>query len=182
VTTAPEKLLPKYDIVFAKARCAFEAMAVGTAVILCDAPGLGPMVTSGELEHLKRFNFGVRTLRDPVCVEGIESQLKRYDPRDAFEVSQQIRSTSGLDSAVEQIIDLYESVITEFKSRSANGNGCGASLSESQYAAAYLRGIAEHLTLQREAIYNSTSYRIGNRVVRTPLVGKLLKKVFKKSD
>src|SRR5207253_11139176 len=42
----PETLLPNYDLVFAKARCALEAMAVGSAVILCDADGLGPLVTS----------------------------------------------------------------------------------------------------------------------------------------
>ena len=35
-----------YDLVFAKARCALEAMAVGAAVVLCDTHGLGPMVTS----------------------------------------------------------------------------------------------------------------------------------------
>ena len=33
----PESLLSNYDLVFAKARCALEALAVGTAVILCDA-------------------------------------------------------------------------------------------------------------------------------------------------
>src|SRR6185503_12317531 len=31
----PEKILGQYDIVFAKARCALEALAVGTAVVLC---------------------------------------------------------------------------------------------------------------------------------------------------
>ena len=37
----PESLLSNYDLVFAKARCALEALAVGTAVILCDAVGSG---------------------------------------------------------------------------------------------------------------------------------------------
>ncbi|HEX7295211.1 MAG TPA: glycosyltransferase, partial [Pyrinomonadaceae bacterium] len=42
----PEKLLGQYDIVFAKARCALEALAVGTSVVLCDRAGMGPMVTT----------------------------------------------------------------------------------------------------------------------------------------
>ena len=43
-TSRPEELLPKYDLVFAKARCALEAMATGCAVVLCDFAGLGSMV------------------------------------------------------------------------------------------------------------------------------------------
>src|SRR5215813_6748290 len=42
----PELLLGEYDLVFAKARCALESLFVGTAVILCDARGSGPMVTT----------------------------------------------------------------------------------------------------------------------------------------
>ena len=42
-TQKPEELLPKYDLVFAKARCALEAMATGCAVVLCDFAGLGSM-------------------------------------------------------------------------------------------------------------------------------------------
>jgi hypothetical protein len=41
---SPELLLGDYDLVFAKARAALEALAVGSAVILCDAAGAGPMV------------------------------------------------------------------------------------------------------------------------------------------
>jgi glycosyltransferase involved in cell wall biosynthesis len=32
----PESHLPRYDVVFAKARCALEAIAVGVAVVVCD--------------------------------------------------------------------------------------------------------------------------------------------------
>src|SRR5262249_39296471 len=42
----PEVFLPLYDLVFAKARCALEALAVGSAVVLCDVAGIGPLVTS----------------------------------------------------------------------------------------------------------------------------------------
>ena len=65
-TSRPEELLREYDIVFAKARAALEAMAVGAAVILCDEAGSGPMVTTQELDRLRAFNFGLRTLRRPL--------------------------------------------------------------------------------------------------------------------
>ncbi len=36
VSTRPQDVLGQYDMVFAKARCALEALAVGSAVVLCD--------------------------------------------------------------------------------------------------------------------------------------------------
>ena len=38
---APETVLGDYDLVLAKGRAALEALAIGTAVIVCDAAGLG---------------------------------------------------------------------------------------------------------------------------------------------
>lgn len=37
----PESLIGEYDLVFAKARCALEALAVGASVVLCDSTGPG---------------------------------------------------------------------------------------------------------------------------------------------
>ncbi len=62
----PEKVLTEFDLVFAKARCALEAMATGCAVILCDQNGLGPMVGIADVGHLRDLNFGFRTLVDPI--------------------------------------------------------------------------------------------------------------------
>lgn len=44
----PEAILGRDDIVLAKGRCAIEALVTGTAVVLCDASGVGPMVTSAD--------------------------------------------------------------------------------------------------------------------------------------
>src|SRR2546423_3574758 len=54
----PEKVLADYDLVFAKARCALEALAVGASVVLCDAAGAGPPVTSLGVGRLGRLTFG----------------------------------------------------------------------------------------------------------------------------
>jgi hypothetical protein len=108
----PEDALPNYDIVFAKARCALEAMAVGNAVILCDEAGLGPMVTSAEVAELRNWNFGMRTLQSPIQTRRIAVELARYNPADARQVSDYIRSHSPLSRLVVEYGSLYRKVMT----------------------------------------------------------------------
>ncbi len=112
-TSRPEDLLEHYDIVFAKAKAAMEAMAVGTAVVLCDFTGLGPMVTSAEFDRLRLLNFGFQTLEEPFHPESILREICRYDPQDAVKVRDQLRSSAGLDQAVKELVDLYQEVIEE---------------------------------------------------------------------
>jgi len=110
----PEAIIGQYDVVFAKRRCALEAMAVGTAVILCDFRGAGQMVTSADVDELQRWNFGARTLRWPLDSQILLKQITRYDPDDAAEVSRRIRASTGLDGRVEQLIALYQEVLEEW--------------------------------------------------------------------
>src|SRR4029079_13248639 len=65
-TLNPESLLSNYDLAFAKGRGALERRAVVIAVILCDARGSGPMWTTADIDHLRRSNFGIRTLNENV--------------------------------------------------------------------------------------------------------------------
>jgi hypothetical protein len=109
-TDAPEKLLPRFDVVFGKARCALEAMACGAAVVLCDYRGLGPIVTSVNFPLLRRQNFGMRTLLDPFSVEGIRARLAAYDAEDAAKVTALVRRGCGFESVLDQWIALYEEV------------------------------------------------------------------------
>jgi hypothetical protein len=109
-TDTPERLLPNYDLVFAKARCALEALAVGTAVILCDAAGLGTLVTSADVEHLRRLNFGARTLQRRTTVESVGAEIDRYDAIDAARVSATIREAADIDLLAMQFVALYEDV------------------------------------------------------------------------
>lgn len=140
---APESILRQYDLVFAKARCALEALAVGTAVVLCDFRGLGPMVTRAELDALRWLNLGARTLRDPVTPELLLREIGRYDAQDAAEVSRRVRETAGLDAALDRLLDLYGEVIAE-----SERLGPPDPEAESRAAAAYLQswsGWAPHL-------------------------------------
>lgn len=110
----PEAVIGEYDLVFAKARCALEAMAVGTAVILCDFRGAGAMVTSVDVDEFQRWNFGARLLRRPLDPQILLEQIRRYDSIDATEVSRQIRASAGLDSQVDQLLALYREVLAEW--------------------------------------------------------------------
>jgi hypothetical protein len=112
----PESILGQYDIVFAKAKAAIEAMAVGTAVILCNYAGVGPMVTSAEFDDLRPLNFGFQALRAPLRPENILDQIARYDPQDAARVRDLVRASAGLDQATKHLVDIYQEVIEEHRS------------------------------------------------------------------
>jgi hypothetical protein len=111
LTKAPERLLPGYDIVFAKARCALEAMAVGCAVVLCDSTGLGPLVELREIERLRAWNFGMRLLTEPATVEGVAARLAAYDPAAARTVRDWIRTEATLEHAVASYLSLYREAL-----------------------------------------------------------------------
>lgn len=108
----PERVLPAYDLVFAKARCALEAMAVGAAVLACDARGLAGMVTSETLDGMRLLNFGVRSLQRPITVETAGAEIDRYDAADAGRVTDRIRAAADLDLLVEQYIALFEELLS----------------------------------------------------------------------
>ena len=138
-TERPEELLPGYDLVFAKARAALEAMAVGAAVVLCDQTGAGPLVTSAELDRLRPLNFGIRTLRHPVTADSLVSQIERYDPADAAEVSRRLRAVAGIEEAVDRMTALYEEVLAEHRRK-----GSPPAAEEGRAAAAYLRWLSPY--------------------------------------
>ena len=117
VSAYPEALLGNYDIVFAKGRAALEALAVGAAVVLCDAAGAGPMVTTENVRHLWPLNFGIRALRETVSADVISREMSRYHPEDAAEVSEHIRATAGLDAALDELLALYAEVLDEYRQK-----------------------------------------------------------------
>ncbi len=109
----PEQSLRESDIVFAKGRCAWEALATGAAVIVCDAAGVGPMVTRAEVERLRQWNFGRRLLRQPITEEIIAAEIGRYNADDAALVTRYIRSIAGTEMQLDQLLDLYRTVIQQ---------------------------------------------------------------------
>lgn len=162
----PEEILGQYDIVFAKARCALEALAVGTAVILCDRVGVGPMVTTTELEHLRRLNFGIRSLQGTIDSDALEKEIARYDAADAMEVSRRVRSECGYEEALSELVALYKEVIAEYKQLPMPDADV-----DSRAAAEYLRELPLLLARERDVLANSATFRLRNRLLRIPIVG-----------
>jgi Glycosyltransferase Family 4 len=135
----PEAVLGRYDLVFAKARAALEGLAVGAAVVLCDAAGVGEMVTTENLDRLRPLNFGIRALREAVSVEALAREIARYDANDAIEVSRRIRATAGRDAVIDELVSLYHEVIAESAGQPHD------TIAEYRAASAYLRAQAPRL-------------------------------------
>jgi hypothetical protein len=156
----PEEALVAFDLVFAKAKAAIEAMAAGAAVVLCDAVGAGPMVTAAELGRLRALNFGMRALREPVTTSVLRREIARYDADDAAAVSRMIRATAGRDAMVDDLCALYETVIAEHRAA-----GPGDPAAEMRAAAAYVQWLAPRLH-QRDVLRG-----LFLRLLRMPVVG-----------
>jgi hypothetical protein len=139
--STPEIVLRKYDLVFAKARAALEAMAVGNAVMLYDANKFGEMVTSANMKELRRLNFGIRMLQQPLKKETIKQQILNYDPNDAAKVSTYIREDAGLDTVVDQLITYYHGVIEEY-----DRNYHASFDLEGKFTATYLKSLKQVLS------------------------------------
>lgn len=159
----PASILGQYDLAFAKAKCAMEAMATGLAVILCDMQGIGGMVRSGDLERLRRLNFGIRTLSRPLSADAVLEEIARYDPADARAVSDRIRATASTDLVHESLFELYETVIA------ANVKADRAA--EQRAAAMFLHSLAVR-DRQREARMWKLA-RASQRLLNLPLIGRV---------
>jgi hypothetical protein len=175
ICSQPEEVLGQYDIVFAKARCALEALAVGAAVILCDFRGVGPMVTSGEFDVLRRLNFGHRTLRSEIRPETIAREIARYDAADAAEVSRKVRAVADSELMLDDIVALYSEVTEEYAaSPETNAEA------ELRAASSYLHWLTLRLNEEREVIDNSAVRRFGKRLRGVPLIGPLARALDRK--
>ena len=108
----PEQVLPQFDIVFAKARAALEAMAIGNAVILCDFAGVGEMVTSQNYDRFKPLNFGFSALTQPHSLDVIRAEIRKYNPLESIKVTERIRQETTLDAYIIQLEEIYRQAIS----------------------------------------------------------------------
>jgi hypothetical protein len=144
VAHEPEALLKDYDVVFAKARCALEAMAVGCATVVADFAGLGGLVTTGNVQALRRLNFGMRTMQaSPVTEAAVLAELERYAKLDAAEVSRWIRRDAPFEAVVDSLIAVYREALDERIDASAHA--------VSTAAASYLRLLSPRLKSLHDA-------------------------------
>jgi hypothetical protein len=112
-TRTPETLLPAYDLVFASGRAALEALAVGSAVVVCNNSALAGLVTTKDVERMRRFNFGFRILQHPLTEDDLRQEIERYDRGDAAAVSEAVRTAAGLDTMVDRYEVIYRDAMAD---------------------------------------------------------------------
>jgi len=161
----PEAILGAYDLAFAKAKCAMEAMACGLAVILCSGAGVGGMVRSVDFDRLRRLNFGIRALQKPLSAETLLAELALYDVDDARAVSDRIRRTASSDDLHESLFSTYEAVIEEHAGAASSADP----VAESRAAAAFLHDLAVRDRYRERSLF--TLAKASQRVLRMPVVG-----------
>lgn len=110
----PQDVLGDFEVVFAKGRCALEALAVGCAVIVCDEFGLGPMVTPANYERVRALNCGRRLLQESIDQKNIERELGKYSSEGSRHICREMREHGSLEHLVDHWLALYQEVIDGF--------------------------------------------------------------------
>lgn len=113
VEAAPEALLPGYDLVFASALTALEAMACLRPVVVCDGRGLAGMATPEDYPAMRCENFGLALLNKPLTPEAIGAEIDRYDPLGAAALGVKARRDIGLDAWAAAWNALYQQIRSE---------------------------------------------------------------------
>lgn len=104
----PGSILPQFDIVLARGRCAREAIASGAATIAASVQGMASLVTPHNYDFLERNNFGRRILTKAFTVENIRQEIAKYDAVATKEVTSHHRHQYSLTNIVQQLTDLYD--------------------------------------------------------------------------
>ncbi len=108
-----EAELPEYDLVFATARMALEAAAIGCAVVVCDARGFAGLLTRERLPAWRRLNFGAGLLAAPATLAGLREAIAGYDPEDAAAVTDSLRAEATLDDYVARHLAVYQAALSD---------------------------------------------------------------------
>ena len=104
----PEKILHRYDLVFAKGRAAHEAAATGAAVIVSDYARFAGLLTTETYDAWRPLNFGIRTLVHPLAKAALVTEIRRYQAGDVRSVAEQLRREAGMEATIDHLITLYE--------------------------------------------------------------------------
>ena len=119
----PQDILGNYDIVFAKAKAAMEAMATGAHVIVCDTIGLGGSVNTENFDHFRKFNFGMKTLTGAIEKRSIIEEIKKYSVPETQQVARLIRDAAPLTRSVDGLLNLYSETIERYKNEGPRPTG-----------------------------------------------------------
>lgn len=112
--------LLSYDIVFATARMAIEAAAVGCAVVVCDARGFAGLLDTANMDDWRRMNLGVGLLAKPTTVEHLMDAISRFDAGDAIAVCAYFRKVAGHTYFIDEHLRIYNQAMQTKKALDAD--------------------------------------------------------------
>jgi hypothetical protein len=159
--------LRAYDLVFASARSALEALAAGCAVIVVDGRGFAGLVTSADVADWRQNNFGMRLLSQPASPELITAAIDRYDAADAQRVSRFIRDNASLAQYLDRLESIYREVIAESVARPVDRDELLDAMGRSFRATERAWQIVSEQALQRrvETLNEQFQARLGAREI-----------------
>lgn len=111
VTASPERVMPHYDLVFASAMTALEALACGRAVIVCDGRGLAGIASPSNFDEWRPKNFGCRILTRPLQKKPLIDEIRKYDTRGVAEMMRRVRKEADIRGQVDAYIACYREVM-----------------------------------------------------------------------
>jgi hypothetical protein len=103
----PEEELPSYDLVFARGRCAREAIACGCGVVLMDIEGMATFVGPEEVRPYDGGAFGSATFTRTHDVDAIGAEIDRFDPAVVLAAAELLRHIGSLQVMTERLVDCY---------------------------------------------------------------------------
>jgi hypothetical protein len=82
-------------------------------VVVCNGTALAGLVTTKDLERMRRLNFGFRLLEDPLTERDLRREIERYDRSDAAAVTDSVRATAGLDAFIDRFEAIYRDAVAD---------------------------------------------------------------------
>jgi hypothetical protein len=156
VTDRLEQALPRYDLVFATARMALEAAAVGCAVVVADGRGFAGLLTAANLDTWRRFNLGAALLTEPVTEARLGAAIAAYDPSDAAAVAGRLHREARLEDAVTAYVAVYREAIAEGAPQAGDSAAALAALLDDMLPSNTMRAWRE---LVHEIMFNADRAR-----------------------
>jgi hypothetical protein len=119
-SAAPGELLPNYDIVFAVARSAVEALACGCAVVLWDDGLVGPMVTGADFWLSVAANFSMVGDVLPRCaIDSPASEPWLYEQIGALDQAREVCDLAQTYLSIDRVMPiLFECYLDAMKQES----------------------------------------------------------------
>ena len=145
VVSDPSEVLAESDLVFAKGKAALEAVVSGCGLVVCDAEGLGAMVTTDNFASLRALSFAYESMTDEITVEKVRSRLAGWKGETCRETADLARGSASLDVVIDRLEAIYEDVMR------AGHESNPATLAEmAKWAASFFGGQTTPYKLGRE--------------------------------